>query len=162
MSRLIVLVTAALLFAPAHPSRVPTPARQLSSNAGVVHVPPVDAPVIDGFRPPPQPWLAGNRGIEYDTEPGEPVRASADGIVVFAGAVAGSFHVTIRHDAHLVTTLAFVATIEIRLGDRVQVGDVVALAGDSLHFTARADGEYIDPTALFAPHAWVVRLIPDD
>ena len=163
MSRLIVLFAVAGLVAPVARPSAPGVARQgLSSNPGVVHVPPVDGPVIDGFRPPAQPWLPGNRGLEYDTEPGEPVRASAAGVVVFAGAVAGSFHVTIRHDAHLVTTVAFVASPLVEVGARVRAGDVIALAGDTLHFTARADGEYVDPTMLFAAHAWVVRLIPDD
>src|SRR4051812_10589266 len=36
--------------------------------------PPVVAAVADPFRPPPQPWLAGNRGIEYATVPGTVVR----------------------------------------------------------------------------------------
>ena len=35
-----------------------------------VHMRPVNGPIVDPFRPPPQPWLPGNRGIEYDTEPG--------------------------------------------------------------------------------------------
>ena len=161
MHRLLVLVAAVALLAPPSAPTPAAPAALGARAAAVLHRPPVPGPVIDGFRPPPEPWLAGNRGIEYETEPGEPVRATADGVVVFAGAVAGSLHVTIRHDDHLVTTLAFVAEIEARVGDRVRAGDVVARAGESIHFTARADGEYIDPSDLFVPHAWVVRLIPD-
>lgn len=162
MARLLVLVAAALLLGPPTTPTPIAPAALVSPGSATVHEPPVSGAIIDGYRPPPEPWLPGNRGIEYETEPGEPVRASASGVVVFAGAVAGSFHVTIRHDEHLVTTLAFVASLEVMVGDRVATGDVVARAGESVHFTARADGEYIDPTILFAPHAWVVRLIPDD
>ena len=50
---------------------------------------PVDAPVSDPFRPPDGTYGAGNRGIEYDTRPGEVVRAAATGTVSFAGAVTG-------------------------------------------------------------------------
>ena len=45
----------------------------------VVLTPPVDAPVLDPFRLPAGPYGPGNRGIEYDTEPGEIVLAAAGG-----------------------------------------------------------------------------------
>ena len=63
----------------------------------LVFRPPVDAPVADPFRPPEDPYGPGNRGIEYDTEPGSVVRAAAAGSVVFSGAVAGSLYVTLDH-----------------------------------------------------------------
>ena len=50
--------------------------------------PPVGAPVLDGFRSPWCLWCAGNRGLEYATAPGTPVRAGAGGVVAFAGPVA--------------------------------------------------------------------------
>ena len=40
--------------------------------------PPVDAEVVDGFRPPATRFGAGNRGLEYATTPGTEVRAAAD------------------------------------------------------------------------------------
>jgi len=63
------------------------------------YVPPVDAEVVDGFRPPASLYGAGNRGLEYGTEPGTEVRAVAAGRVVFAGSVAGTRAVTVRHVA---------------------------------------------------------------
>src|SRR5690242_4351821 len=80
-------------------------------SSPVSYVPPVDAPVIDPFRPPPNPYAAGNRGLEYGTAPGDPVRASADGIVIFAGQVGGTLHITIRHADGLRTSYSFLATI---------------------------------------------------
>ncbi len=44
-----------------------------------VHVPPVDAPIADPFRPPAGPYGGGNRGLDYDTTAGDVVRASAAG-----------------------------------------------------------------------------------
>jgi hypothetical protein len=114
------------------------------------HVPPVDAPVADAFRPPEQRWEAGNRGLKYATEPGNVVRASADGEVVFAGAVAGSLHVTVRHPDGLRTSYSFLATVDVRLGQQVVRGDPVGTSGALLHFGARVGDAYLDPASLFA------------
>jgi len=62
----------------------------------VTYRPPVDAPISDPFRPPSNPYGAGNRGLEYATERGTPVAVAADGTVTFAGVVAGKRWVTIR------------------------------------------------------------------
>src|SRR5438128_2186648 len=67
------------------------------AGSGVVYQPPVAAPVVDGFRAPATPFGPGNRGIDYATAPGTPIGAIADGVVVFAGPVAGSLHVTVLH-----------------------------------------------------------------
>lgn len=125
--------------------------------------PPVDAPVTDPFRPPPMPWLPGNRGIEYATEPGTPVRAAADGVVTFAGAVAGSLHVTVRHPDGVRTSYSFLASIAVRAGAVVPRGAVVGRAGARLHVGARRGELYIDPASLWGaqgpPRA---RLVPLD
>src|SRR5947209_18359858 len=63
----------------------------------VVYSPPVDAPVTDPFRPPSTPYGPGNRGIEYGTAANASIAAAADGVVTFAGVVAGRQWVTIRH-----------------------------------------------------------------
>ena len=48
-------------------------------------------------------------------------------------------------------------------GDRVGRGDVLGTAGPDLHFGARVDDRYIDPTTLFAqPVSHRARLVPDD
>ena len=46
------------------------------------------APVLDPFRPPPEPWLPGNRGIEYATTEGDVVRSIGPGTVRWVGTVA--------------------------------------------------------------------------
>jgi murein DD-endopeptidase MepM/ murein hydrolase activator NlpD len=137
---------------------VPSVVTRADENS-TAHTPPVDGRAIDPFRPPDEPWLPGNRGIEYETRPGEVVRASADGVVTFAGSVAGSFFVTVRHDRTLVTTVGFVGTVVVSVGDLVQQGSALAVAGDSIHFTARRNGEYIDPELLYQRFAVVVRLV---
>lgn len=123
-------------------------------------VAPVDGPVIDGFRPPPGPYGAGNRGLDYAVAPGEEVRAAADGEVVFAGRIASSAHVVVLHDDGLRTSYSFLAEATVRRGERVDQGQVVGLAGPVLHFGARVGERYVDPALLLAGVAPTVHLVP--
>jgi len=126
-----------------------------------VHEPPVDAPIIDPFRLPDEPWLAGNRGIEYDTDVDQVVRASAGGVITFSGQVGGDLFVTIRHSSGLRTTVGFVETTLVAVGETVVQGQPIATAGPTMHFSARRNGVYIDPTVLFRRGRIVVRLVPE-
>jgi hypothetical protein len=128
----------------------------------VVHTPPVDAPVVDVFRPPPGPYGAGNRGLEYGTAPGSPVRASAPGTVTFAGPVAAALHVTVLHDDGVRTSYSFLAGIEVVAGQHVAQGDRVGTSGERLHFGARIGDAYFDPAMLFAGAVGDVELLPLD
>jgi hypothetical protein len=148
---LLTLLSAALAVAPAA-AAPPSPAYR----------PPVDAPVADPFRPPPGPYGAGNRGLDYGTTPGTPVRAAADGVVTFAGLVAGARHVTVLHADGLRTTASYLATIDVVVGQHVHQGDRIGTTGDPLHFSARNGDAYLDPASLFADGAPQVRLVPFD
>ncbi|MBI2705135.1 MAG: peptidoglycan DD-metalloendopeptidase family protein [Actinobacteria bacterium] len=132
----------------------------------VSYVPPVDAPVVDPFRPPPNPYGPGNRGLTYGTSPGDAVRAAADGTVIFAGQVGGSLHVTILHADGLRTSYSFLATIAVRQNARVRQGDLVGTAGGTVHFGVRDPNDtYLDPALLFAGQLRIdVYLVagPDD
>lgn len=122
--------------------------------------PPVDAPVTDPFRPPENPYGSGNRGVEYDTEPGDAVRAAAAGTVVFSGAVAGSLHVTIDHGGGLVSSYSYLERISVRDGVEVAPSQVIAIAGERLHFGVRANGSYVDPFGFTGVRRIRVRLVP--
>ncbi|HET6954462.1 MAG TPA: peptidoglycan DD-metalloendopeptidase family protein [Acidimicrobiales bacterium] len=128
----------------------PAPAAADDPPGPGTYVPPVDAPVIDPFRPPAGPYGAGNRGLEYGTEPGAPVRASAAGTVTFAGPVGGSLHVTVAHPDGVRTSYSFLATVTVVLGQQVVQGDVVGVAGGPFHFGARRGDAYFDPASLFS------------
>ena len=122
--------------------------------------PPVDAPVADPFREPEESYGAGNRGVEYDTEPGDVVRAAAAGAVVFAGSVAGDLHVTVDHGGGVVSTYSYLLRISVRAGARVGQGRVVGIAGERLHFGVRRDGAYVDPSTFAGVRRTRVRLVP--
>lgn len=138
-------------------------AQPAGAQEHVEHSPPVDAPITDRFRPPPQPWLPGNRGIEYATEPGTPVRATGRGIVAFAGPVAGALHVTVAHPDGVRTSYSFLVAVHVRVGQAVDGRTVVGTAGARLHVGARRGTTYIDPESLWGPTGppWV-RLVPAD
>jgi hypothetical protein len=116
--------------------------------------------VADGFRAPPHPYGPGNRGIEYDTSPGDPVTASADGQVVFAGSVAGSRHVTVLHADGVRTSYSFLDEIRVSVGQRVRQGDEIGVAGERFHFGARLGDAYFDPASLFGTTTVEVELLP--
>ena len=122
--------------------------------------PPVDAPVSDPFRSPDDPYGPGNRGIEYDTEPGDVVRAAAAGIVVFVGPVAGDLHVTVDHGGGVVSSYSYLERISVRVDAGVSQGQVIGLAGDRLHFGVRVAGSYVDPSRFIGVRKVRVRLVP--
>ena len=122
-----------------------------ATSASVEYRPPSDAEIVDHFRPPPKPWMAGNRGIDYGTSAGAQIGAAAAGRVIFAGQVGGALHVTVEHADGLRTSYSFLASIAVSTGEQVRVGDVVGIAGGPFHFGVRApDDTYLDPEALLA------------
>lgn len=133
-----------------------------AEGEAVDYAPPVDAPVVDPFRPPPRPWLPGNRGIEYSTEPGTVVRAAGRGTVAFAGRVAGSLHVTVSHPDGVRTSYSHLATVHVLAGQAVSGGDALGATGRRLHVGARRGATYIDPASLWSAGPPWVRLVPLD
>jgi murein DD-endopeptidase MepM/ murein hydrolase activator NlpD len=114
------------------------------------YAPPVDAPVVDPFRAPAGPYGAGNRGLEYATTPGAPVRAVGDGVVAFAGPVAGRLVVSVRHPDGLRSSLTGLATVAVAVGQALRRDEVVGTAGAVLHLGVRRAETYLDPATLFA------------
>lgn len=148
---ILVGVVVAVSGAPPVAARSPGPGRAVSLVGGVAptYRPPVDAPVTDPFRAPPQPWAPGNRGLEYATIPGTVVGAIGPGVVTFAGPVAGSLHVTVRHPDGLRSSYSFLAAVRVGEGDAVAAGDPVGVAADRLHLGLRRGDVYLDPAALW-------------
>ena len=106
------------------------------------------------FVAPAHEYGPGHRGIDLAVIGSSAVRAPADGIVAFAGRVAGRGVLTIDHGGGLVTTLEPVETALVPGASVGRGDDVGALAlgghaavGD-LHFGVRLDGAYINPMVL--------------
>ena len=122
-------------------------------------VAPVGGPMVRGFDPPDQPWLAGHRGLDLLADPGAPVFAVLAGTVSFAGRVAGRPVVVINHGDTRTTyepvTAAVVVGQEVSGGE--QIGALAAghacPGGTCLHLGWLRDQTYLDPSTLLGSSA---------
>jgi murein DD-endopeptidase MepM/ murein hydrolase activator NlpD len=109
---------------------------------------PVEATVVDTFRPPVHIGAPGNRGWEYAVQPGTAVLAAADGVVAFAGQIGPHRYVSVDHPSGLRTSYSFLASTAVQRGDTVRRGTVVGTTTDQFHFGVRRNGEYLDPATV--------------
>jgi murein DD-endopeptidase MepM/ murein hydrolase activator NlpD len=146
---------------------------------------PLDPPitVLRGFDPPPEPWLAGHRGVDLAARPGQAVRAAGSGVVTFAGPIAGRNVVVIRltsppagraPDGPAATASLRITYEPVRprlhRGGLVHTGQVVGrlqggvrhcgVLGSCLHWGLRRGDSYLDPLLLVQPRR--IRLLPLD
>ena len=127
---------------------------------------PVPGPIIAEFDPPYPDWLPGHRGIDIATAPGQPVRTPREGVIQFAGVVAGTPVVVIGHGVLAATYLP--ATTALAPGVPVVAGQVFGEVGSSdhclrtcLHWGARAHGRYVDPRLLLGRYRVVLTSLVD-
>ncbi|TDD11120.1 M23 family metallopeptidase, partial [Nonomuraea diastatica] len=121
--------------------------------------------VIRRFAPPPEPWLAGHRGVDLAAPAAAPVLAAGAGTVRFAGPVGGRGVVTVEHAGGLRTTYVPV-TSSVAQGQSVGQGaklGVIESPTDHcqescLHWGLLRDTRYLDPLLLLG-HA-PIRLLP--
>lgn len=124
--------------------------------------PPVTAPVVDSFREPDCRWCPGNRGIEYGTSLGRPVTAVATGRVTFAGAIAGTVYIVVRHSDGLRITYGNLLSESYDVGDLVVRGTTLGRTRGRFHFGVRAGERYVDPAPYLGRLVHRPRLIPND
>ena len=147
----VILVALAVVLIAPHAAAAPSRPAVAAPPLDRLYVAPVDGVIIDHFRPPASIYAAGNRGIDELTAPGAPVVASAAGVVIFAGPVAGSLHITIRHGDGLRTSYSFLAAVAVVPGEVVEQGQLIGLSSGAFHFGVRdLDGTYLDPEAVLA------------
>ena len=158
--RALVVVSALAVVSASWSTAVPAAAvADAGAPVAVRYRPPVEAPVADPFRLPQGHYGPGNRGLEYRTAPGRPVRSIGRGVVAFAARVAGRLVVSIDHPDGLRSSLVGLAVVVVRVGDHVVAGQAVGLGGRVLHLGVRRDGRYLDPSTLFTRRG-PARLVP--
>ncbi len=94
-----------------------------------------------------------HKGIDLVAETGDPVKASAEGIVVFAGVQKGYGNIVIlRHEDSFSTAYGHLSDIDVEVGDRVDQGQVIGKAGMTgsatgphVHFEIRQNDVPVDP-----------------
>ena len=118
------------------------------------------------FEQPPGPYAAGHRGADLAGAPGSTVLAAGDGVVVFAGMVAGRPVVSVDHANGLRTTYEPMDP-SVAAGQPVARGSPIGTLTTGhpgctreacLHWGLRRGGTYLDPLLLLRPPR--VRLLP--
>jgi murein DD-endopeptidase MepM/ murein hydrolase activator NlpD len=114
-----------------------------------------------GVRPDPfDGHSARHTGIDIATPLGTSVHAVAEGMVTFAGQRSGYGKVVeIDHGNGYMTRYAHSSALDVRPGQHVQVGDVVAQAGSTgrstgshVHFEVWYNGRVVNPLAFVRSH----------
>lgn len=175
-SRPVAIAPPARPIASTPPSPTPVP---LSSRPGGVALPPPRAaipPAVPAAPPgPPSASIAGapswrwpahgqivgryvagdqtQQGINIAGDAGQPVQASADGVVVYSGAglVGYGELIIIKHNDEWLSAYAHNRRRLVNEGTRVKAGDTIAEIGrtgasrDMLHFEIRRNGKPVDP-----------------
>jgi murein DD-endopeptidase MepM/ murein hydrolase activator NlpD len=114
------------------------------------------------FHPILQQWRAHN-GVDYGAPTGTRVRATADGVVDFAGVQGGYGKlVVLRHHGGITTAYAHLSGIgaEVRKGARVAQGDTIGFVGATgwatgphLHYEFRVNNQHRNPLTIAMPAA---------
>jgi len=107
--------------------------------------------ILETYRAPAHAYGPGHRGIDVAAAEGAAVAAPDDGVVAFAGRVAGRGVLTIDHGDGIVSSFEPIDA-DVAVGDSVHRGQVIGRAalgghtdGGELHIGARQDGEYVNP-----------------
>ncbi|HEX7186580.1 MAG TPA: peptidoglycan DD-metalloendopeptidase family protein [Thermoanaerobaculia bacterium] len=129
--------------------------RWISSTPAIA---PVKGILTSGFGYRNDPITHGNgnhQGVDIAAGPGQPVKASADGIVMRAGEEGGLGRaVFLAHGYGLTTRYGHLSAVTVRPGQKVKRGDVVGRVGNTgrstgyhLHYEVRIDGSPVNPLA---------------
>ncbi|MFL9963749.1 peptidoglycan DD-metalloendopeptidase family protein [Paraburkholderia sediminicola] len=108
---------------------------------------PAGGRVVEAFQP------GETRGIEIGGKPGDPVRAAADGKVMYAGTGLNSYGslIIVQHNKDFLTAYSHNRKLLVKIGDIVRQGQQIAEMGDennsrvSVGFELRHDGKPVNP-----------------
>ena len=131
-------------------SLTPPPGFALQSPAASPQAPafiwPIKGKILGGFS-------ESNKGVDIAGNIGDPIEASADGLVVYSGSTLKGYGnlIIIKHDNTYLTAYAHNSILLVREGQNVRKGQKIAELGDSdtnlpkLHFEVRVNGKRTNP-----------------
>jgi murein DD-endopeptidase MepM/ murein hydrolase activator NlpD len=102
-----------------------------------------------------QKMSAEHPAVDIVTKAGEPVKSILDGRVIFSEySKTSGFTMIIYHNSQFISIYKHLQTINKKSGDRVKVGEVIGLVGNTgthttgphLHFELIFEGRYVNPT----------------
>jgi len=123
------------------PSILPAPGSMLSSRFSRARLHPIHNRVLP------------HEGIDLSAREGTPIQAAGKGVVTWAGEMAGLGQaVRIDHGYGYQTRYGHASKVLVRVGQRVQRGDVIALVGKTglataahVHYEVRVAGRAVNP-----------------
>ena len=130
--------------------------KQRSILAATPSIWPINGWITSGFGKRASP-LTGEPGRHYGVdianEVGTPIRATADGLVVYAGWQNGYGRmVVIEHGYGFSTRYGHCSSVDVKVGDEVKRGQIISYVGSSgrstgshLHYEVRIHGVPVDP-----------------
>ena len=112
--------------------------------------------MTSGFGVRPDPFLgrpAMHSGLDFRSETGDPVRATANGVVESAGWSGGYGNmIEIDHGNGFATRYGHLSKIEAKVGQQIRIGQIIGRVGSTgrstgphLHYETRIDGDAVDP-----------------
>lgn len=153
---------------PAKPAAAPQPSESDNVKTAALKVEPTPAPSVadsgPSFRWPARGRIisaygsktsgASNDGVNIAVPEGTEVKASDDGVVAYSGSELKGFGnlVLIRHSNGWVTAYAHNSALNVKRGDTVRRGQIIAKSGSTgnvsspqLHFEVRKGAQTVDP-----------------
>ncbi len=112
--------------------------------------------------------IAFHAGVDFRAPSGRPVAATGAGRVIVAGRNGGYGNlVEIDHGKGVTTRYAHLSKIDVKVGDRVEVGDIVGRVGSTgrstgphLHYETRVNGAAVNPQRWLAAGRQIDSLLP--
>jgi murein DD-endopeptidase MepM/ murein hydrolase activator NlpD len=147
--------------------------RRAGAENGLPSFQPVEYPYLSssfGWRRHP---ITGrhvmHEGLDFAAPKGTPIHAASGGVVTEARYVSGyGKMVEINHGNGIVTRYAHASSINVKLGDLVEKGQMIARVGSTgrstgshLHFEVRMAGHPLDPTLFLPSQETADRLVAD-
>lgn len=125
-----------------------------SFAVGCESVRPAPGAIIQSFSP--VGIYSGHWGTDFATKQGTPVRVMFDGVVSFAGTIAGRRSVTVHHGGGVRTSYSYLTEILVQLGSALEAGATLGTAGldhgGAVHVSLRVGDRYLDLAQLMSCH----------
>lgn len=106
---------------------------------------PVPGSVIRHFHPPACERCAGHRGVTLRTSAGDPVMATTNGVVEFAGPVGDRLYVVQRISPSVRVTYGALASVSVEPANPVAAGQVIGVASETTYLSVRVGETHVEP-----------------
>lgn len=121
---------------------------------GVPHTGQISSQFGDRNNPFNSASRENHQGLDFKGSIGEPIRATANGVVVHAGITNGyGKMIKVKHSFKYETLYAHLSSVDVAVGQKIQAGEIIGKLGNTgrstgphLHYEVRLSGSPINPT----------------